>query len=129
MIHGNILWSNAYVNENATIDLIVNAMMLAKVVLHILQQELKKGTLNFETSDQAIRNISKHVDVPTNKAKMQKLKELKAKNRRMKANAKVAKNKLMKKSNTIVENSSSSNNEISLPPFGRRILFCVEGYT
>lgn len=104
-------------------------MMLAKVVLHILQQGPEKGTLNFETSDQAIKNISKHIDVTTNKTEMQKLKKMKAKNRRMKANAKVAKKKLVKKKNTVVDNSSSSNNEVSLPPFEKRILFCVEGYT
>jgi hypothetical protein len=107
----------------------MNAMMLAKVVLQILQQGPKEGTLNFETSHQVIRNISKDIDVTTNKAQMQKLKKMKAKNRRMKAGAKVAKKKLVKKNNTIVESSSSSNNEVSLPPFRKRTLFCVEGYT
>jgi hypothetical protein len=38
IIHGNIPWSNAYVDEDVTIDPIVNAMMLAKVVFHIFQQ-------------------------------------------------------------------------------------------
>jgi len=123
------LWSNASVDENVAIDLIVNVMMLAKAVLHILQQGPEEGTLNSETFDQAIRNISKDIDVTTNKAEMQKLKELKAKNRRMKVSAKVAKKKLMKKRNTIVESSSNCGNEVSLPPFGRRILLCVEGYT
>jgi hypothetical protein len=37
-IHGSIPWSNAYVDEDATIDPIVNAMMSAKVVFRILQQ-------------------------------------------------------------------------------------------
>jgi len=107
----------------------VNAMMLAKVVFHILQQGPEEGTLNFKTSDQAIRNISKAINVTTNKVETQKLKELKVKNKKMKVSAKVTKKKLAKKRNTIVENSSSSNNEVSLPPFRRRILFCVEGYT
>jgi len=43
-ILASIPWSNAYVDENMTIDLIVNAMPLAKVVLHILQQGLNEGT-------------------------------------------------------------------------------------
>jgi hypothetical protein len=38
IIQRNIPWSNAYVDENTTIDPIMNAMMLVKVVLHILQQ-------------------------------------------------------------------------------------------
>jgi hypothetical protein len=61
------LWSNAYVDENVTIDLIVNAMMLVKAMLHILQQGLEKGTLNFEIFDQVIKNISKDIDVTTDK--------------------------------------------------------------
>ncbi len=48
-IHGNIPWSNTYVDENVTIDPIVNAMTSTKVVLHILQQGPNKGTPNFET--------------------------------------------------------------------------------
>jgi hypothetical protein len=55
---------------------------LAKVVLHILQQGPEEGTLNFKTSDQAIRNISKVIDVTINKAETQKLKELKAQNKK-----------------------------------------------
>ncbi len=50
-----------------TIDLIVNAMMLVKAMLHILQQGLEKGTLNFEIFDQVIKNISKDIDVTTDK--------------------------------------------------------------
>ncbi len=61
------MWSNAYVDENVTIDLIVNAMMLVKAMLHILQQGLEKGTLNFEIFDQVIKNISKDIDVTTDK--------------------------------------------------------------
>jgi hypothetical protein len=60
----------------------MNVMMLAKVVLHILQQGPEEGTLNFKTSDQAIRNISKVIDVTINKAETQKLKELKAQNKK-----------------------------------------------
>jgi hypothetical protein len=59
------LWSNTIVDENATIDLITNAMMLTKVVLHILQQGLGKGAQSFETHDQAIKPISKDINVAT----------------------------------------------------------------
>jgi hypothetical protein len=61
------LWSNAYVDENVTIDLIVNAMMLVKTMLRILQQGLEKGTLNFDIFDQVIKNISKDIDVTIDK--------------------------------------------------------------
>jgi hypothetical protein len=37
-IHGSIIWSNTSIDENTTIDLIVNAMTLTEVVLNILQQ-------------------------------------------------------------------------------------------
>ncbi len=47
-IHGNIPWSNAFIDENVTIDPIMNAMTLTEVVFHILQQGPIKGTLNFE---------------------------------------------------------------------------------
>lgn len=47
----NTLWSNTFVDENATIDLIMNAVTPAKPTLHILQQGLSKGTLSFETLD------------------------------------------------------------------------------
>jgi hypothetical protein len=50
-IHGNIPCSNTFVDENVTTDPIVNAIKSAKVVLHILQQGPRKGTLSFETSD------------------------------------------------------------------------------
>ncbi len=36
IIHGNIPWSNTYVDENMTINLIVNAILPIKVVFHIL---------------------------------------------------------------------------------------------
>lgn len=55
-IHGKILWSKAFVDKNAPIDL-VNAMMLAEVVFHILQQGPTKGTPSFETLNHFIRNI------------------------------------------------------------------------
>jgi hypothetical protein len=48
-IHGSIPWSNAHVDENTTIDLIVNVMTLAKTVFHILQQGCSEGTPSFET--------------------------------------------------------------------------------
>ncbi len=57
----------------------MNAMMLAKVVLHIFQQGHSEGTPSFETLDHAIRNISKDIDVTTKKSQTQKRKESKAK--------------------------------------------------
>jgi hypothetical protein len=50
-IYGSIPWLNAFIDENKNIDLIMNAMMLTKVVFHILQQGSKKGAPNFETHD------------------------------------------------------------------------------
>ncbi len=58
-IHGNIPWSNTYIDENMTIDPIVNAMMLAETVLHIFQQGCGEGTPSFEAPNQTIKNISK----------------------------------------------------------------------
>ncbi len=75
----------------------MNVMMLAKVVLHILQQGPEEGTLNFKTSDQAIRNISKVIDVTINKAETQKLKELKAQNKKWKSVLKLQRKNLWKK--------------------------------
>jgi hypothetical protein len=49
-IHGNISWSNTYVDDNTTIDPIMDAMTLTKVVLHILQQGPNEGAPSFETS-------------------------------------------------------------------------------
>jgi hypothetical protein len=48
IIPRNILWSNAYVDENVTIDPIVNVMKLAKAVLHIGPNE---DTSSFERHD------------------------------------------------------------------------------
>jgi hypothetical protein len=59
-IHGSLLWSNAFVDENVTID--PNAMMLVEYMLHIFQQRPKEGILSFATFDHAIRNISKDID-------------------------------------------------------------------
>ncbi len=67
-IHGNILWSNASIDENTTIDLIVNAMTLVKTMLHILQQGPNEGTLSFETFDQTIKNISNDINVVATKS-------------------------------------------------------------
>jgi hypothetical protein len=50
-IHGNISWSNTYVDDNMTIDLIMNAMTSTEVVLHILQQGPSEGAPSFETPD------------------------------------------------------------------------------
>jgi hypothetical protein len=57
--HGSIPWSNTFIDENMTIDLIMNAMMLAKTVLHIFQQGCGEGTPSFEAPNQTIKNISK----------------------------------------------------------------------
>ncbi len=73
-IHGSISWSNAYVDENMTIDLIVNAMSSTKAVLHILQQGRNESTPNFETIDRVIKNISKDINVATKKSRTQKQK-------------------------------------------------------
>jgi hypothetical protein len=50
-IHGSIPWSNISIDENMTIDLIVNAMTLVKDIFHIFQQGCNEGTLSFETHD------------------------------------------------------------------------------
>jgi hypothetical protein len=71
-IHGNILWLNASIDANTTIDPIVNAMTLVKVVLHILQQGPNESTLSFETVDKTIRNISNDINVVTKKFRTQK---------------------------------------------------------
>ncbi len=78
-IHGNILWSNASIDENTTIDSIVNAMTPTEVVLYILQQGCSEGTPSFETLDQVIRINSKDIDVIIMKFQTQKLKKSKAK--------------------------------------------------
>jgi hypothetical protein len=62
-IHGSILWSNASIDENMTIDLIVNAITPIEVVLHILQHRPSEGISSFETLNYVIRNISKDIDV------------------------------------------------------------------
>ncbi len=79
IIQKNIPWSNAYVDENTTIDLIVNAMMSIKVVLHILQQKPSEGTPSFQTLDYAIKNISKDIDDATKKFQTQKAKRTEGK--------------------------------------------------
>jgi hypothetical protein len=72
MIHGNIPWPNAYIDEDSTIDAIVCAMTPTKVVFHIFQQRPKEGTANFEAHHQAIMNISKDINVVKNKVQMPK---------------------------------------------------------
>jgi stringent starvation protein B len=57
-LDGNIPWSNAFVDENATIDLIVNAMTPTKAMVHISKQGIKVSS-SFETLDQVVKNISK----------------------------------------------------------------------
>ncbi len=73
-IHGNIPWLNTYADENVTIDPIMNAMMLAQIMFHILQQGLGEGTPSFETPNQVIKNISKDIDVIAQKDQTQKCK-------------------------------------------------------
>jgi hypothetical protein len=51
IIHGSISWSSAYVDENTTIDLIVNVMTSIAAMLDILQQGCSEGTSSFETSN------------------------------------------------------------------------------
>ncbi len=99
-----------------TISLIVNANMTVETTLHILQQGPNESTLNSETCDQAIMNISKDIDATTKKFGTQKRKKLEAKPKKMNADVKVARKKIMKKRTPMVESFSSSNNEISLPP-------------
>ncbi len=67
IIYGSIPWSNTSVDENMTINLIVNAMMLIQIVCHILQQAPSEGTLSFETLDQVFKNISKDIYAATKK--------------------------------------------------------------
>ncbi len=50
------------------------------------------------------------------KVQTQKWKKLEAKTKRTKVGAKVVKKEFVKKRNIVIESSSSSNNEISLPP-------------
>jgi len=61
------MWSNASIDENMTIDSIVNEMTSIEAMLHILQQGCSEGTPSFETHDQAINNISKDIDVTMKK--------------------------------------------------------------
>jgi hypothetical protein len=57
----NIPWSSASTNENVTIGLIVNIITPVEARLNILGKEFLKKTPSFETHEQAIMNISKHV--------------------------------------------------------------------
>ncbi len=116
IIHGNILWSNTSIDENATINLVVNAMTSTEAMFHIFQQGLGEGTLSFETLDYVIMNISKDINAMTQKVRTQKRKKPKAKTRKIKAGAKVTRKELVKKKYIFAKSSSNSNNEISLPP-------------
>jgi len=78
-IHGSISWSNASIDENMTIDLIVNAMMPIEVVFHILQQGPSEGIPSFETLDKAIENISKDIHATTKKNSNPKMKRTRGK--------------------------------------------------
>jgi hypothetical protein len=55
--NGSIPWSNTSIGENETIDPIVNAMMLAKTVVHILKQGIKKASLSFQTPKEHLKRI------------------------------------------------------------------------
>jgi hypothetical protein len=48
--------------------------MRSETMFHIIQQRPKEGTLNFETFDQAIENISKDINAMAKKARTQKRK-------------------------------------------------------
>jgi hypothetical protein len=109
IIHGCIPWSNTLVDENTTIDPIVNAMTPVEAMLHILQQGHSEGTSSFETLDQTIRNISKDIDATTNKSQTQKWKKLEA-------TIKAARKTIVKKMTPVIESSSSSDCQVSLPP-------------
>jgi hypothetical protein len=50
-IHGNISWLNTSIDENVTIDLIMNVMTSTETIIHIFQQGPGEGTLSFETHD------------------------------------------------------------------------------
>ncbi len=78
-IHGSITWSNAYVDETTTMDPIINVMSSTEAMLHIFQWGWNEGTPNFETLDQAIKNISKDINVIAKKSWTQKWKEPEAK--------------------------------------------------
>jgi septal ring factor EnvC (AmiA/AmiB activator) len=75
-----------------------------------------KVPLSFETSNQAIMNISKDIDATTKKIRTQKQKKLEAKPKKMKADVKATRKEIMKKRTPIVEIFSSCNNEFCLPP-------------
>jgi hypothetical protein len=96
-IHGNIPWSNVSIDENTTIDPIVNVMTLAKTMFQIFQQGHSEGTVSFKTLDQAIKNISKDINVATKKSQTQKRKESETKPWRTKVVAKVARKEIVKK--------------------------------
>ncbi len=67
------------VDENATIDPIVNAMMHVEIVVHILKQGIGKVGPPFETFGQVVKNISKDIGVVVGKPQKEKCKKLKAK--------------------------------------------------
>jgi hypothetical protein len=52
------LWSNTSIDENATIDPIMNAKMHVEIVVHILKQGIGKVGPSFETFGQVVRKGS-----------------------------------------------------------------------
>jgi hypothetical protein len=83
---------------------------------------MKEGTPSFETLDQAIRNISKNIDVATKKSWTQQWKKLEVNPKKRKAVTKAIRKEVMKKRTPIIESSSSFDNEVSLPPLENCIL-------
>jgi hypothetical protein len=73
------LWSNAFIDENAIIDSIVNAITHVEIVAHILKQGTGEVSPSFETFGQAIMNISKDISVVAWKLQMEKCKKPEAK--------------------------------------------------
>ncbi len=125
-IHGNIPWSNASIDENTTIDPTVNVMTLAKTMFQNFQQGHSEGTLSFKTLDQAMKNISKDIDVATKKSQTQKWKESKTKPWRTKVVVKAARKEIVKKRTPIIESFSSFDSEVSLPPSKKELYIVLE---
>ncbi len=109
-----------------TIDPIVNAMLLAKNVFHILQQRHNESISSFETPNQAIRIISKDMDVATKKSWTQKWKKLEAKPWRTNVVTKVIRDDVVKKRIPIIDSSSSSESEVSIPPLEEKLYIMLE---
>lgn len=104
----------------------MNVMMLAKIVLHILQQGCNEGTMSFETLNRSIRYISNDINAATKKSQTQKQKESEAKPWKTKAIAKVARKEVVEKRTPIIESSLSFDIEVSLPPSKEELYIVLE---